>query len=373
MHFRGPIQLKQFAVYMPGSPSAKAKRDAHVRRHAHAHAGHMHHARAPEPQAGAIVTATINGEVVSWTNEYTGMSSTAAPGAPAAASSAPAANDDAAAPASSSQSSEPSSSSAAPAAASASSAGGSISSSSGGWGRQAYYNSASGSQGLVFLNHNGGSGSGVFDYTFGNSLSYASADGTEGSANPTTLSDTTLPSEAEVVIMSDNECSGDDCGYTRNGTVAYHGFDGPAKAFFFEFQMPQVGGTAANQWDPVNMPAVWMLNAQIPRTLQYGNASCSCWTSGCGELDLFEVLAPGDTRMKSTLHGNIGGGDSDYIDRPCDATQKYAVILYNNNVHIKVLDADTDFGEEMDSGTLNDICGSTLEQTNTVSLFNLAS
>jgi hypothetical protein len=30
-------------------------------------------------------------------------------------------------------------------------------------------------------------------------------------------------------------------------------------------------------------PAIWMLNAQIPRTTQYGPSDCSCWESGCGE------------------------------------------------------------------------------------------
>jgi len=32
-----------------------------------------------------------------------------------------------------------------------------------------------------------------------------------------------------------------------------------------------------------DQPAVWMLNANIPRTIEYGEASCSCWESGCGE------------------------------------------------------------------------------------------
>ena len=227
MHFRGPLQLKQFAVYTPAGASAKAKRDSHVRRHAHGHGhAHGHHAaRAAEaePQVGAMVTATIDGQVVSWANDWSGQASTAAPAA--SSPSAPAANQNYAAPAasSSSESSEPSSSSAEAApSASASSAGGSISSSSGGWGRQAYYNSAGTSNGVVFLNHQGGSGSGVFDYTYGNSLSYANSQGTGCSSDPVTLADTTLPSDAEVVIMSDNKCSGDDCGFYRDGTTAYH-------------------------------------------------------------------------------------------------------------------------------------------------------
>jgi len=65
-----------------------------------------------------------------------------------------------------------------------------------------------------------------------------------------------------------------------------------------------------------DMPSIWMLNAQIPRTLQYGNAQCSCWESGCGELDIAEGLFSGSTYLKSTLHANTPGGDSDYLVHP---------------------------------------------------------
>ncbi|KAK4897797.1 target of Sbf [Elasticomyces elasticus] len=369
-HFRGPIQLKQFAVYTPSGSSSKARRsDTHERRHAHGHGhAHLHHAR--DAAVGEMVTATIDGVVQSWINEYSGVATSAPAAAPAEPSSDAATTTVAAAAnyvAPSSSSSESSAS------ASPSSASGSISSSSGGWGRQAYYDSSAGkSDGLVFLNHEGGSGSGVFDYTYGNSLSFASADGKSGAATAQTLDDCTLASDDEIVIMSDKECSGDDCGFYRDGTVAYHGFDGPAKAFFFEFQMPTTGETAASQYDPVDMPAIWSLNALIPRTLQYGAADCSCWTSGCGEFDLFEVLAAGDQRMKSTLHGNIAGGDSDYFKRPSDAPIKAAMILYNDNIHLKLLDPSTEFGSNMSADDINDICDSTLSQTDKVSLFALA-
>lgn len=43
--------------------------------------------------------------------------------------------------------------------------------------------------------------------------------------------------------------------------------------------MPMDGKTGFNG----DMPAVWMLNANIPRTAQYGPKGCSCWESGCGE------------------------------------------------------------------------------------------
>ncbi|KAK0259923.1 target of Sbf [Friedmanniomyces endolithicus] len=367
-HFRGPIQLKQFAVYTPSGSSSKARRSApNERRHAHGHGhAHLHHAR--DAAVGAEVTATINGVVQSWVNEWSGAASSAPAADPSSAAAAPTA---AAPPSPGSASPASSQSSASPSPSSGSS--GSISSSSGGWSRQAYYDSSSStSEGLVFLNHNGGSGSGVFDYNYGNSLSFASSDGLSGASSSQVLKDTTLPSSAEVVIMSDSPCSGDDCSFYREGTVAYHGFDGPSKAFFFEFGMPTTGETAASIYDPVDMPAIWSLNALIPRTLQYGAADCSCWTSGCGEFDLFEVLAPGDQRMKSTLHGNIAGGDSDYFARPSSGTKKAVMVLYENNIHLKMLDDSFEFGSNMDASAITDICGSTLAQTNTVSLFALS-
>lgn len=357
MHFRGPAKLKQFAVYTP-SGSSKDKRSATTaRRHAHAHA-HAHK-REPEAAVGDMVYATIDGQAVSWTNQYTGAAATAAPqvqnkgygGSDSSSQAAPSSYE------------APSSSAAPSASASSSSSGNDIidavfGSSSGDWSRTAYYNAESGdADGLVFLNHNGGSGSGVFDYSFGNSLSYARADGKGGSSSPEVLEDCTLASSDEVIIMSDKECQGDSCGYSRPGTVAHHGFGGAEKAFFFEFQMPDSGESSDNIYDPVNMPAIWMLNAQIPRTLQYGNAECSCWTTGCGEFDIFEVLAPGDKRMKSTLHGNNQGGSSYYFDRPCDNTIKAAMVMKDNDIHIKILDDNTEFGTTMKGSDISDVCG----------------
>lgn len=382
MHFRGPLNLKQFAVYTPGASSSKAKmarRSAHERRHAHAHGhAHLHHARdaaAKEKRAlGDMVTAVINGEVVSWANDYAGGAAatsavasavaTAEASAPAAYQAASSSESVSAAASASAYSSSPSSSE-------------DDSDSSTGWTRQAYYDASSGtSDGLVFLNHEGGSGSGVFDYVFGNSLAYSSTDGCSGASAPTVLEDCMLKSDTEVVIMSDKKCSDDDgCGFYRDGTVAYHGFDGPSKAFFFEFGMPDSGEVAASIYEPVNMPAIWMLNAQIPRTLQYGQADCSCWTSGCGEFDIFEVLAAGDTRCKSTLHGNIAGGDSDYFERPVTGTIKAALLLYKDNMHIKIIDNSTEFGTNMPMTFLNDMAADTMEDsmTNLVSLFKLSS
>ena len=205
------------------------------------------------------------------------------------------------------------------------------------WGRRAFYHAGKAqAEGLVFLNHFGGTGSGVFDYTFGSSLSYASADGTTGCNDSELLEDITLPSGAEIVIMTDCECGEGDksCGYHRPGTVAYHGFGGPDKAFFFEFEMPNDGSLSGDAYDPVNMPAIWTLNAQIPRTLQYGESTCSCWSSGCGEFDIFEVLTPGYNKAKSILHGNIAGGSSDWFSRPESGPIQLGVVMIDDKIHV---------------------------------------
>lgn len=87
VHFRGPIQLKQFAVYNPGS--SQAKRSPHQRRHNHGHAHfHEHNKEVRDVQdkfeaekraVGDLVFATINGQLVSWTNAYNGLPTSATP------------------------------------------------------------------------------------------------------------------------------------------------------------------------------------------------------------------------------------------------------------------------------------------------------
>lgn len=127
------------------------------------------------------------------------------------------------------------------------------------------------------------------------------------------------------------------------------GFGGPSKAFFVEFMMPDDGTSGWN----MNMPALWLLNARIPRTLQYG--ACSCWP-GCGEFDVFEVLDSGNMRCKSTLHGPLSGGDSNYFSRPTDTLIKAAIVMYDNGIHIKILDDHVNFDEVKAASEITDIC-----------------
>jgi hypothetical protein len=98
-----------------------------------------------------------------------------------------------------------------------------------------------------------------------------------------------------------------------------------------------------------DMPAIWALNAQIPRTVQYGDPSCSCWTSGCGEFDIIEVLSSGAKECKSTIHTNAPAGDSDYIERPASSYMKLAVVFssVDSKIHIQVLDDSVIFGPSL--------------------------
>lgn len=344
LHFRGPLQLVQFGVYYPSSGS-NAKRDAEedcTTRHLH----HKHVKRAT-----ALVTQTVF--VDQFGNTVTSTATTTPTTAPILANSAPSAGS---APSGVSSgvysavaSGSPSSSSL-----SSTSGGSSSSAAAGDWVRASYYTPGT-AENVTFLNYYGGSGSGVWSSAFGNSLSYANSDNTGGSSSPQILSETTISSNTEFVVMSGLKCGADsetgDCGYYRDGTPAYHGWDGTSKLFVFEFLMPSSSASGFNG----DMPAIWMLNAKIPRTLQYGDASCSCWNTGCGELDLFEILSTGSEKCITHLHdkqGGSGSGSSDYFTRPTSGTMKAAVIFTDSEIHIMTVDES--FDSVLSSDTVQD-------------------
>lgn len=132
-------------------------------------------------------------------------------------------------------------------------------------------------------------------------------------------------------------------------THLIEGFAGGHKVFLFNFKMPLDGNRGFNG----DMPAIWALNGAIPRAAQYN--ACSCWPP-CGEVDMFEVLAKGDTKCKSTFHLANGGGSSDYFDRPTDKFMKAAVVFDEDAaaVSIRVLPDDTDFSKGLDDQTVAD-------------------
>ncbi|KAI1434084.1 TOS1 protein [Xylaria sp. CBS 124048] len=367
MHFRGPLQLYNVAVYTPGN----SKRDVssgHSKRHGHQHLHKRHHEHQQQEAraVGAEVTATIDGKIVSWVNEYAGP--TAGGNSPAATAAAAAA---AAKPSSSDSQSSPSE---APAKSSQSSSSSSSNTPiSGDFVRSAYYDATSSSaDGLVFLANVGSPGvSGTWDTVWGSSLAYVDENGAQAASSPTVLKNKLLDDSQEIAVFSDSKCDSS-CGTVRPGSVAYKGFEGASKVFVVKFTMPDSGKSGPN----LNTPAYWLLNAAIPRTGQY--ASCSCWKGdnpsplqgGCGELDVVEILSSGDTRAKSTFHFANGVGDSHYIDRPESSPITVAVVMDagSSTVSIKVLDS-FDFGTSLTASQVQDMVADESSQ-NLMSVMN---
>lgn len=187
---------------------------------------------------------------------------------------------------------------------------------------------------------------------FGNSLSYVSSNGGVVAPESMPFDGTLATSEREIAVFSDKACD-QDCPYWRPNATSHFGWTGSSKAFFIEFQMDHYQNTGTDQGMISDAPAWWFLNAAIPRVLQYGsdrnNIPCSCWSTGCGEFDAFEVLGNGEERAKSTLHrqGNLEGGDSNYFKRPVGRMLKFAVIWTYPNITALVLDDDFDFSESL--------------------------
>lgn len=365
VHFRGPLKLLNFAVYYPGS-SSNSKRDAIPEPKAAPKnvAAHGHAKRAlttvevvqtvyvdlkGNPISGAITDVGVIANTKVATTQAASVASTLSTSTVSTAGTTGSTGAAAV--------SSKSSSSSAAAASSAAAV------SLGDWVRSSYYTPGSTSN-VTFLNTLGGTGSGVWLSCFGNSLLYASADGTTGASSAQALEEVTLGSDSEYIIMSGSSCTDSsaegDCGYYRLGIPAYHGFGGASKLFAFEFQMPTASGSSGtNNYD---MPAIWLLNAKIPRTLQYGDSLCLCWLTGCGELDLFEVLNAGNDKLICHLHdgqGNDGsstggGGSQDYFTRPTTGSA-YGVAYFNgDDSSIRVMLVDSfDFGSTLSADTIS--------------------
>ncbi|KAL5379813.1 hypothetical protein DPSP01_008283 [Paraphaeosphaeria sporulosa] len=231
------------------------------------------------------------------------------------------------------------------------------------WSRVAYYTSAApaAASGFAFLANLGDpQRSGTFDYAFGNSLGYVIGDGSRVAADSTPFDGTLETSEREIAVFTEKECD-DNCEYARPDATAHYGWDGPSKAFFIEFQMDHYDNYGSDQGMLSDAPAWWFLNAAIPRILQYGNdrknIPCSCWSTGCGEFDAFEILGRGEVRAKSTIHrqGNLEGGDSNYFLRPVGRAIKFAVVFHNWNITARVLDDGFDFGASLTQAQIDDI------------------
>ncbi|KAF3919738.1 hypothetical protein ABW20_dc0107492 [Dactylellina cionopaga] len=227
------------------------------------------------------------------------------------------------------------------------------------WKRVGFYDSAKQIlEGATFMNNKGGQGSGTWTGCFGNSLSHMSADGKSGSATPQILADNTLfDVNEEFSIWTNQTCDGS-CGFSYGADACYRGWDGDNKVFVFKFTMPPGHTDDSNIYGNSNMPAIWSLNSLIGRTQQYpAQTSWSCWDSGCGEFDIWEVLypqSPACEYMTSTLHsaqgnpgtGKGGGGTCDYFKRPTDSTFTGMVsYLSDGTITIQKLDDDFAFPE----------------------------
>lgn len=377
VHFRGPIKLLQFGVYYPKDSSSLKKRSEEdepcvesVQKHKHKRDVAVEYVEVTSTvfvnQKGQTTTSSVvqheapgnpaTDLVSSYTYVNTIVSSSSTSATPTASSTTKSAAS-ASAPASSSSGSASGSASSSSTKSSTSASSSSSSSASGDWVRSSYYQPGSASN-CVFMNHQGGTaGSGVWSSKFGNSISYAASDGVSGASSPQTLSEITFKSNEEFMIFSGSECSGNDCGYYRESIPAYHGFGGSDKIFVFEFSMPSDSGSGYNQ----DMPAIWLLNAKIPRTLQYGDSSCSCWKTGCGEFDLFEILTAGSDKLITHIHdgqGNEGtssggGGTQDYFSRPTSGSMKAAVIFNSADETIHVVEVDDDFDSALSTDVVN--------------------
>ncbi|KAJ8108987.1 hypothetical protein OPT61_g7786 [Boeremia exigua] len=223
------------------------------------------------------------------------------------------------------------------------------------WDRVAYYKSAAPAQatGFSFLANLGDPRqSGTFDYAFGNSLSFVTPAGDKVAPESEPFDGQLDTSEYEIAIFSDKKCDSK-CSYWRPNATSHYGWSGDSKAFFIEFQMDHYQNRGSDYGLISDAPAWWFLNAAIPRVLQYGsdrnNIPCSCWSTGCGEFDAFEVLGNGEERAKSTMHrqGNLEGGDSNYFKRPVGRMLKFAVVWHFPHITARVLDDDYDFPESL--------------------------
>ena len=209
--FRGPIKLKQFAVYTQDTSSKKRspRQTVHHRRHGHQHF-HEHNKEIREAAEredvekrayGDLVTATIDGKVVTFTDTWSAPDNAPAP-PPAVKAAVPSGSGTTAAEA--------------PKAAETVNAG------AGNWARTGYYEASSGTaSGITFLANNNWK-----NYaTLGAALGFVGPDGKSTASGPSILEDCLIPDNVEFIISSDTPCvKGDSCGVTAPGVDAHRKF-----------------------------------------------------------------------------------------------------------------------------------------------------
>ncbi|TMW54998.1 hypothetical protein Poli38472_014769 [Pythium oligandrum] len=148
---------------------------------------------------------------------------------------------------------------------------------------------------------------------------------------------------AEVNILTGAKCNGQCIGF--QGDNDYKGWSGGKKIFVTKVQMPKGGKP--------NQPAIWMLNAQVVHSGQYG---CNCRgmgaAGGCGELDIAEVIETNAARDRVSAHyyfydGTLNAPNGDnWGPRPTNAPTVYVTLMDESGEGlIKILELeDFDFG-----------------------------
>ncbi|OBA13813.1 uncharacterized protein OGAPODRAFT_41473, partial [Ogataea polymorpha] len=231
----------------------------------------------------------------------------------------------------------------------------------GSWSRLAYYDSDDlTADNVTFL---GNVGENVT--CLGKALDYVDSDGVSPASESTVLGNVTLHSNEELIIMSNVSCGDSgfskDCGVYRDGIPAYHGYYGTTKMFLFQFRAPEEDSVSEDTAS-YNMPAIWLLNAHIPRTAQYPtNANCSCWSSGCGEFDIFEILNTTEAlHFYSTIHDYQGTDDIEtglanegYLERTPGAVMMGGVVFGSDGTATVFLSNSTAFDETISNSDLN--------------------
>lgn len=234
---------------------------------------------------------------------------------------------------------------------------------SGNWTRLSYYDAASQTaENATFLTKAGDNST-----CLGPALTFAGSDGTLAAQLALVLEENNkIHSQDEYVIFSNITCGKSaldgDCGVYRPGIPAFHGFYGAIKMFLFEFSMPTEDTVSYDEVSNYNMPAIWLLNAAIPRTAQYStSANCSCWRSGCGEFDIFEVMnGTQANNLYSTIHDYQGTGDIElglaaygHLERDTEKTMAGGVVFDKNGNAFVFMSNNTSFDATIEASTVD--------------------
>ncbi|XBW37261.1 hypothetical protein QEN19_002844 [Hanseniaspora menglaensis] len=257
------------------------------------------------------------------------------------------------------------------------------SSSSSDWSRAAYYDDSdlTAASNVTFMNHKGDTSK-----CLGRAISYSDSTGLEKASNSTVLAkDTLISSDDEFMIFSTVSCPDssvyDSCGVYREGIPAYEGFYGDVKLFLFEFETPTETQTNSSSFSAYDMPAIWLLNAQIPRQSQYPtNSNCSCWASGCGEFDIFEVINGTNTdKFLSTFHTfqgvesiSTGLTQDAYFERDTSGSMIGGVVFDSNGNTISFMTDSLSFNESISASDLLDIISANKDDESSTALSSVS-